>query len=43
MDDLKDRPVYPTGDKDLAYMDIQAEVGITKHMEGYAATDALQR
>jgi SAM-dependent methyltransferase len=42
MDSLPDKPVYSTADEDPStYLDIQAEVGITKHFGGYAATDDL--
>ncbi len=34
-------PVYSTGADKLTYLDIQAEVGITKHMGGYLATNRL--
>ncbi len=37
------QPVYTTGDAEPTYLDIQAEVGVTKHMGGYAATDTLHR
>jgi SAM-dependent methyltransferase len=43
MNSLEERPVYTTGEEEPTYLDIQAEVGITKHMGGYAATDALHR
>ena len=33
--------VYAQGDEMPTYLDIQAEVGITKHMGGYEATDEL--
>ena len=36
-------PVYTSGDRDtdLRYLDVQAEVGISKHFGGYTATDTL--
>jgi len=37
------KPIYSTGDTEPTYLDIQTEVGITKHMGGYAATDTLHR
>jgi ubiquinone/menaquinone biosynthesis C-methylase UbiE len=37
------QPVYSTGEDEPTYLDIQAEVGITKHMGGYEATDELYR
>jgi ubiquinone/menaquinone biosynthesis C-methylase UbiE len=43
METEKHKPIYTTGDADPTYLDIQAEVGITKHMGGYAATDTLHR
>ena len=36
-------PVYSEGGKDATYLDVQAMVGISKHMGGYTATDALHR
>ena len=39
----KPKPIYTTRDVEPTYLDIQAEVGVTKHMGGYAATDALHR
>jgi len=41
METKKPKPIYTTGDVEPTYLDIQAEAGITKHMGGYAATDAL--
>ena len=43
MDSPEHRPIYTTGDEVPTYLDVQAAVGITKHMGGYAATDALHR
>ena len=43
METKNHKPIYTTGDAEPTYLDIQAEVGITKHMGGYAATDALHR
>jgi len=37
------QPIYTTGDAEPTYLDIQAEVGITKHMGGFEATDTLHR
>jgi len=37
------QPIYTTGEAKPTYLDIQAEVGVTKHMGGYAATDTLHR
>jgi len=37
------KPIYTTGDAEPTYLDIQAKVGITKHMGGYEATDTLHR
>ena len=36
-------PVYGDGDAETTYLDVQAAVGITKHMGGYDATDALHQ
>jgi arsenite methyltransferase len=41
METREHKPVYTTGDAEPTYLDIQAEVGISKHMGGYAATDIL--
>jgi ubiquinone/menaquinone biosynthesis C-methylase UbiE len=35
--------IYGTGDDAPTYLDLQAAVGITKHMGGYKATDQLYR
>ena len=43
MEAQNQQPIYTIGDAQPTYLDIQAEVGITKHMGGYAATDALHR
>ncbi len=43
MDSPEQKPVYTTGEEDPTYLDIQATVGITKHMGGYTATDVLYR
>ena len=43
METKKHKPIYTTGDAEPTYLDIQAEVGITKHMGGFAATDTLHR
>ena len=43
MDAERHEPVYTTGDAEPTYLDVQAEVGISKHMGGYPATDALHR
>ena len=43
MDSPEQEPIYTTGAEDPTYLDIQATVGITKHMGGYGATDALYR
>jgi hypothetical protein len=37
------KPIYTEGGGEPTYLDIQAEAGISKHMGGYAATDALHR
>jgi SAM-dependent methyltransferase len=37
------KPMHTTGDAEPTYLDIQAEVGISKHMGGYEATDRLYR
>jgi ubiquinone/menaquinone biosynthesis C-methylase UbiE len=40
----EDQPlVYSNGDAEPTYLDVQAAVGISKHMGGYDATDALHR
>jgi ubiquinone/menaquinone biosynthesis C-methylase UbiE len=36
-------PVYSNGDAEPTYLDVQAAVGISKHMGGYDATDTLHR
>jgi SAM-dependent methyltransferase len=41
METREHEPMYTTGDAEPTYLDIQAEVGISKHMGGYAATDIL--
>jgi ubiquinone/menaquinone biosynthesis C-methylase UbiE len=43
METEEHKPIYTTGDAEPTYLDIQAEVGITKHMGGLAATDTLHR
>ena len=43
METRKHNPIYTTGDAEPTYLDIQAEVGISKHMGGFAATDTLHR
>jgi SAM-dependent methyltransferase len=43
METKSHQPIYTIGDAEPTYLDIQAQVGITKHMGGYAATDALHR
>lgn len=43
METKKHNPTHTTGDAEPTYLDIQAEVGITKHMGGFAATDTLHR
>ena len=43
METTKHQPSHTTGDAEPTYLDIQAEVGISKHMGGYAATDRLHR
>jgi SAM-dependent methyltransferase len=40
---MDEKPVYSTPDGEPTYLDIQAEVGITKHMGGYPATDRLHQ
>jgi ubiquinone/menaquinone biosynthesis C-methylase UbiE len=40
---LRDTNLSTTGDAEPSYLDIQAEVGITKHMGGFEATDTLHR
>lgn len=35
--------IYSDGEESPTYLDLQAAVGITKHMGGYAATDELYR
>jgi ubiquinone/menaquinone biosynthesis C-methylase UbiE len=35
--------VYSNGDTEPTYLDVQAAVGISKHMGGYGATDALHQ
>lgn len=37
------KSIYTEGTGEPTYLDIQAEAGISKHMGGYAATDALHR
>jgi ubiquinone/menaquinone biosynthesis C-methylase UbiE len=41
MDSPQNNPVYTQGGEMPTYLDVQAEVGITKHFGGYAATDEL--
>jgi ubiquinone/menaquinone biosynthesis C-methylase UbiE len=36
-------PIYSNGDAEPTYLDVQATVGISKHMGGYDATDALHQ
>jgi SAM-dependent methyltransferase len=43
MEAKRHQPIYAIGDAEPTYLDIQAEVGVTKHMGGYAATDTLHR
>jgi ubiquinone/menaquinone biosynthesis C-methylase UbiE len=43
METKEHQPIYTTGDAEPTYLDIQAEVGITKHMGGFEATDRLHR
>jgi imidazolonepropionase-like amidohydrolase len=43
METKKYKPIYTKGDAEPTYLDIQAEVGISKHMGGLAATDTLHR
>ena len=43
METKQHKPIYTTGDAEPTYLDIQAEVGITKHMGGFEATDTLHR
>ena len=43
METKEHKPIYTAGDAEPTYLDIQAEVGITKHMGGLAATDTLHR
>jgi ubiquinone/menaquinone biosynthesis C-methylase UbiE len=43
METKRHQPIYTTGDAEPTYLDIQAEVGITKHMGGFEATDRLHR
>lgn len=43
METKKHKPIYTTGEAEPTYLDIQAEVGISKHMGGLAATDTLHR
>jgi arsenite methyltransferase len=43
MNSAKSNPVYVQRDEMPTYLDIQAEVGITKHFGGYSATDELYR
>ena len=43
MDTGEHNAVYTTGDAEPTYLDIQAEVGISKHMGGLAATERLHR
>jgi ubiquinone/menaquinone biosynthesis C-methylase UbiE len=43
MNSLENKPIYTAGDEEPTYLDIQAAVGISKHMGGYAATDELHR
>jgi len=38
---MTDKVLYSSGGEIPTYLDIQAETGITKHMGGYNATDAL--
>lgn len=41
MNDKKEKPYSKPGDADATYLDIQAEVGMSKHFGGYPATDRL--
>ena len=41
METKEHQPIYTTGEAEPTYLDIQAEVGITKHMGGFEATDRL--
>ena len=41
MDTLDEAPVYSEGETERTYLDVQATLGISKHMGGYRATDAL--
>ena len=43
METKEHQPIYTTGEAEPTYLDIQAEVGITKHMGGFEATDRLHR
>jgi ubiquinone/menaquinone biosynthesis C-methylase UbiE len=43
METKEHKAIYTTGDAEPTYLDIQAEVGITKHMGGFEATDRLHR
>ena len=43
METKKHKPIYTKGDAEPTYLDIQAEVGISEHMGGLAATDTLHR
>ncbi len=41
VNNLEQRPIYTEGREEPTYLDIQAAVGISKHMGGYEATDML--
>jgi arsenite methyltransferase len=43
MDNKDQTSVYSNGGAEPTYLDVQAAVGITKHMGGYDATDALHQ
>ena len=43
MDAKDSTPIYSNGDAEPTYLDVQAAVGISKHMGGYEATDALHQ
>lgn len=43
METRKHKPIFTTGEAETSYLDIQAEVGISKHIGGLAATDTLHR
>jgi ubiquinone/menaquinone biosynthesis C-methylase UbiE len=43
MESQIEMPVYSTGEGKKTYLDIQAEVGITKHIGGFRVTDELHR